>query len=137
MEPRHSCGRQSGCLTRHDEGAVAFAAGLLGGDGENDNRVGGGAVADPRFPTADAEAALDQVGAGREQFGMGADLGLRNCHGQRAAGPLHPLGIGAEGKKVAEDKLPPAPDAGYPEQAGTFHQRGFHPGDGSVVGREL
>ncbi len=66
---------------------------------------------------------------------MRADLGFGDRHGQRAAGPLQPLGFGAEGEEVAVDELPAAPDAGDSEQTGALYQCRLEAGDGRVVGR--
>ena len=133
VETGHVPHRHPRGLAGNNKGAIALAVALLRRDGEDNDGVGVRTVADPGLPPGDAEAARGWFGAGCQVFRVRADLRLGNPNRERPARPRGPLSIGAERQKVAENKLPAAPNARKPQQARALHDAGLQPSDGSVV----
>jgi hypothetical protein len=118
-----------------EEGAVTLAAGFLGRDGEDEDRVGGGAVADPGFLAGYCYGVFVDGRFGGQELGVGADLGFGDGDGYGFGFVFRALFFGAEGlDEVAVHELAPAPGAGDAEQAGALDQGGFGGGYGGVGG---
>ena len=122
-------------VARDEEGAVALAAGGFAGHGEDEDRVGGGAVADPGFLAGDCYGFVFEGGFGGQELRVGADVGFGDGDGYGFGFVFSALFVGAElVDEVAVDELAASPGAGDAEQAGALDQGGFEGGYGGVGG---